>query len=109
MPDKLEDNMAEDKITKKQLKLLKEIALYRKVHDDRPSMDYLVKTVGLSSNRSLIDMVNSLITKGYLKNGDKITKSFVLTSKATSELNLTTYPILFRLPWQSYQQTGGTS
>lgn len=95
-------------LTKKQVKLLQAIFDYRNLNNERPTLKNLVETVGLAHNRSVIDMIRLLVDKGYLIPGTKVTYSLQLTAQAYKVITHTPAPIIYRLPWQTYQASGGT-
>ena len=75
-------------ITKKQRKLLLYLHDFRNRHGDGPTMAMIANDLGLASNRSVIDMINLLVNRGYLHGAVKTSRSTRLTEKALLELQL---------------------
>jgi SOS-response transcriptional repressor LexA len=75
-------------LTKKQTKLLKFFYDFRYAYGDSPTLPMVVKNVGLSSNRSVLDMIQALVATGYLEQAPKMSRSTQLTWKALDELRL---------------------
>lgn len=83
-----DDNCEGNMLTKKQEKLLKFLCNFREKYGESPSLSIIVKNQKLSSNRSVIDMLRTLVNGGYLEPAPKISRSTKLTFKALCELGL---------------------
>jgi hypothetical protein len=76
------------KLTAKQIQLLNFFYEERLKHGDGPSLKDTVATLGLSSNRSAIDMIKLLVEKKYLIEGAKISKSTKLSASAIEAIGI---------------------
>lgn len=79
-------------LTTKQTRLLLFLYHFRQQYGESPSMVMIVKGLGLSSNRSVIDMIKLLVERGYLIAASKVSRSTQLTDKAYARLNLGKIP-----------------
>lgn len=75
-------------LTKKQTALLLFLYDFRSRFGESPTLAMVVAGQGLASNRSVIDMIKSLVAKGYLEPAAKVSRSTRLTEKALKELRL---------------------
>lgn len=79
-------------LTNKQAELLRFLYKYRSDHGESPTLATTVNNQGLASNRSAIDMMRSLVARGYLESASKVSRSTKLTPKALVELKLLEQP-----------------
>lgn len=76
------------KLTTKQAQLLRFFYSERLKHGEGPTLKDTVITLGLSSNRSAIDMIKLLVERKYLIAGTKISKSTRLTFSAIEAIGI---------------------
>lgn len=83
-------------MTKNQHKLLLFISNYRLKHDNSPTFKEMVDGIGVSDNKSLLGVIDNLISQGFLIKDSRKSRSVFLTDKAIRYLGLTPLPINYK-------------
>ncbi len=84
--------MNRSRLPEKQASLLLFLHEFRQRYGESPTLSMIVSGQSLASNRSVIDMLRSLVANGYLEPSLKISRCTKLTTKALTELGLLMAP-----------------